>query len=152
MCCSSWGRKELDMTEQLNWTDLDCAGQKQSWCQGRARASKHWCGLRKRTIGVASVSQSAKWDDNTYLTTSGLIHECLVSITWTWIWRHKLYICKRFTGVKPWSPEGALHLLQALLRKLSKISKSNQPHIYLRQFKHQGNKLYPPLLMLMLVS
>ena len=22
-CCSSWGRKESDMTEQLNWTDLD---------------------------------------------------------------------------------------------------------------------------------
>ena len=21
-CCSSWGRKELDMTEQLNWTEL----------------------------------------------------------------------------------------------------------------------------------
>ena len=21
MCCSPWGRKELDMTEQLNWTD-----------------------------------------------------------------------------------------------------------------------------------
>ena len=21
MCCSSWGRKESDMTEQLNWTD-----------------------------------------------------------------------------------------------------------------------------------
>ena len=20
-CCSLWGRKELDMTEQLNWTD-----------------------------------------------------------------------------------------------------------------------------------
>ena len=20
-CCSPWGRKELDMTEQLNWTD-----------------------------------------------------------------------------------------------------------------------------------
>ena len=22
-CCSSWGRKELDMTEQLNWTELN---------------------------------------------------------------------------------------------------------------------------------
>jgi len=22
ICCSSWGRKELDMTEQLNWTEL----------------------------------------------------------------------------------------------------------------------------------
>ena len=22
VCCSSWGRKELDMTEQLNWTEF----------------------------------------------------------------------------------------------------------------------------------
>ena len=22
VCCGSWGRKELDMTEQLNWTEL----------------------------------------------------------------------------------------------------------------------------------
>ena len=22
-CCSAWGRKELDTTEQLNWTILD---------------------------------------------------------------------------------------------------------------------------------
>ena len=24
MCCSSWGRKELGTTEQLNWTELNC--------------------------------------------------------------------------------------------------------------------------------
>ena len=24
VCCDSWGRKELDMTEQLNWTELNC--------------------------------------------------------------------------------------------------------------------------------
>ena len=23
-CCDSWGRKELDMTEWLNWTELNC--------------------------------------------------------------------------------------------------------------------------------
>ena len=23
-CCDSWGCKELDMTEQLNWTELNC--------------------------------------------------------------------------------------------------------------------------------
>jgi len=23
VCCSPWGHKELDMTEQLNWTELD---------------------------------------------------------------------------------------------------------------------------------
>ena len=27
VCCSSWGRKESDMTEQLNWTELNlCRG------------------------------------------------------------------------------------------------------------------------------
>ena len=24
-CCNSWGRKELDTTGQLNWTELDCS-------------------------------------------------------------------------------------------------------------------------------
>ena len=24
VCCYSWGRKELDTTERLNWTELDC--------------------------------------------------------------------------------------------------------------------------------
>ena len=24
VCCSPWGRKELDMTERLNWTELNC--------------------------------------------------------------------------------------------------------------------------------
>ena len=23
VCCSPWGRKESDMTERLNWTELD---------------------------------------------------------------------------------------------------------------------------------
>ena len=23
-CCDSWGRKESDTTEQLNWTELSC--------------------------------------------------------------------------------------------------------------------------------
>ena len=23
-CCSSWGLKESDMTERLNWTELNC--------------------------------------------------------------------------------------------------------------------------------
>ena len=26
LCCSSWGCKELDMTEQLNWTGLNYGG------------------------------------------------------------------------------------------------------------------------------
>ena len=24
VCCDSWGRKELDMTNRLNWTELNC--------------------------------------------------------------------------------------------------------------------------------
>ena len=27
VCCSSWGRKESDTTEQLNWTELPCCRQ-----------------------------------------------------------------------------------------------------------------------------
>ena len=28
VCCDSWGRKELDTTEQLNWTDIDKSNEK----------------------------------------------------------------------------------------------------------------------------
>ena len=31
-CCNSWGRKELDMTERLNWTELNW-GYFQSWSE-----------------------------------------------------------------------------------------------------------------------
>ena len=26
MCCDSWGRRESDTTERLNWTELKCMG------------------------------------------------------------------------------------------------------------------------------
>ena len=30
-CCSPWGREELDMTEQLNWTELNCSLEENLW-------------------------------------------------------------------------------------------------------------------------
>ena len=38
MCCDSWGRKESDTTERLNWTELNCTGasdSKESTCNER---------------------------------------------------------------------------------------------------------------------
>ena len=32
-CCSSWGRKELDATEQLNWTELKIKWEESNWWQ-----------------------------------------------------------------------------------------------------------------------
>ena len=37
-CCSLWGRKELDTTEQLNWTELMC------WAQCQALEIQWWTG------------------------------------------------------------------------------------------------------------
>ena len=34
-CCGSWGRKELDTTEWLNWTELNWTELKQQWKGGR---------------------------------------------------------------------------------------------------------------------
>ena len=31
-CCDSWGRKELDTTERLNWTELTCIHKTDSFC------------------------------------------------------------------------------------------------------------------------
>ena len=43
-CCSPWGRKELDMTEQLNWTD----------CRRMV------ADIKKENIGFASILHLAK--------------------------------------------------------------------------------------------
>ena len=37
MCCSSWGCKELDLTEQLNWTDG-----RESWTIKKAECRRIW--------------------------------------------------------------------------------------------------------------
>ena len=40
-CCGSWGRKELDTTERLNWTELNCFSQQWSlWMLTFQRYSK----------------------------------------------------------------------------------------------------------------
>ena len=38
-CCGSWGRKELDMTEWLNWSELGFGK-----CFGASSQSRHWVG------------------------------------------------------------------------------------------------------------
>ena len=32
-CCGSWGHKELDMTERLNWTDLNACVRNEEMCE-----------------------------------------------------------------------------------------------------------------------
>ena len=39
-CCSPWGHKELDMTEQLNWTELQRKERNQEWFL--ALGLKYW--------------------------------------------------------------------------------------------------------------
>ena len=36
VCCNSWGRKESDTTERLNWTELNCGATQdgQAWWRG----------------------------------------------------------------------------------------------------------------------
>ena len=41
VCCNSWGRKELDMTEQLNWTEWKCRCRKQTYGRG-VRGKRGW--------------------------------------------------------------------------------------------------------------
>ena len=37
LCCSPWGRKELDMTERLNWTELIYPDVVAFWCANLGR-------------------------------------------------------------------------------------------------------------------
>ena len=42
VCCNSWGRKELDTTERLIWSDL-------IWCEQPTHWIRPWCWERLRT-------------------------------------------------------------------------------------------------------
>ena len=42
-CCDSWGRKESDMTEQLNWTDSSFLMCLLNLCSNEVQASVHLC-------------------------------------------------------------------------------------------------------------
>ena len=59
MCCSPWGRKELDMTEQLNRTELN---------KGlRARNSKSW-----RQLPLESLERALRGSRSSRLSTWSL--------------------------------------------------------------------------------
>ena len=64
------------MQRRLRWHhNLHCAGHNRADAKEvPSPVNKHWCDLRKMPISAASVSQSAKWGDNTYLFSSSLIH------------------------------------------------------------------------------
>ena len=50
VCCGSWGRKESDMTEQQNWTELKC------------RRSSH---LVRMYVDLKTVKQDEEMETNT---------------------------------------------------------------------------------------
>ena len=56
-CCNSWGRKELDMTEWLNWTEL--MGKKDTLCHFYWNKNSNWCQLHPLSY--------AKWFTNTII-------------------------------------------------------------------------------------
>ena len=43
-CCDSWGRKESDTTERLNWTELN-------WCEELTHWKGTWCWVRLKAGG-----------------------------------------------------------------------------------------------------
>ena len=58
-CCDSWGRKELDTTERLNWSD---------WSDTTEIGSKHWLGkLWRKQCLFPFVSKGEKQHRNTCL-------------------------------------------------------------------------------------
>ena len=59
-CCSPWGRKELDMTEQLNWTDvMNIADHKLSlWIRVLLLAGRREMNWR-RQLAVSSTTTSS---------------------------------------------------------------------------------------------
>ena len=64
-CCNSWGRKESDTTERLNWTELIYmeGGLNTFALNHDFHVKRHWlmpsCGMRFKGVG--------KWDSRDYL-------------------------------------------------------------------------------------
>ena len=63
-CCNSWGRKESDMTEQLNWTELSllkyivrifCDSDKWEKCP-KMKHNKHWYNKTDQPFSEMTVS------------------------------------------------------------------------------------------------
>ena len=59
-CCSSWGCKELDRTEWLNWTELN-------WYLSKFSIMNTYCfNNKKYTIFITSMLRKGKWTANPY--------------------------------------------------------------------------------------
>ena len=72
-CCNSWGRKESDTTERLNWTEVSEASAENSeakvssYLNKRSKAYISWCSLwtslKKAKLGRSSRSDRSLIDD-----------------------------------------------------------------------------------------
>ena len=65
VCCSSWGRKESDMTERLNWTELNWSHHQHSLCMNwKFSALMPFISTKFHPVTVALVSftPSSFWD------------------------------------------------------------------------------------------
>ena len=85
-CCNSWGRKESDMTERLNWTD---------WLLGEAKvACKHICGCKEKEM--ATDSSILAWEIPWTEKPGGLtVHGVTKSQTRLSNWAHTFYLYER---------------------------------------------------------
>ena len=80
-CCSPWGRKELDTTERLNWTDTIMQNCKvrminmRSWSQTLCTALKNnWLKFRAKKWTDSSTANTAKGNRHTHKDTrNGII-------------------------------------------------------------------------------
>ena len=81
VCCGSWGHKESDITEQLNWT-LNihwkdwCWSSRPlaTWCEELTHWKRPWCWER---LTVGGEGDDRGWD------------AWMASLTqWTWVWKN----------------------------------------------------------------
>ena len=51
VCCGSWGSKELDTTEQLNWTEAETPNTLATWCKELTNLKRPSCWKRLKAGG-----------------------------------------------------------------------------------------------------
>ena len=61
VCCSSWGRKESDMTERLKWTELSWRGTKEPLDESERGERKSWLKTLHSKTKIMESSPITSW-------------------------------------------------------------------------------------------
>ena len=134
VCCSSWDRKESDMTKRLNWTELNFHGRfpkrNQSWIffghlMRRADSlEKTWCWERLKAKGEWGGDQRKRWLDSIMDSMDMNLSKLQEIVRDTGTWRAAVYeVARSRTWLSDWTTTQQQLPGQVLALKYQKLFK-----------------------------